>query len=225
MNQELLRGIQETLANLGIGAALVSSILFLARRRNFEKPFKYFVGYLFFNALISLAAGWMWRREMPNLPLLHLNTLIEFILFSFFYKTCLPDLKWFNKIFKYFVVGGSILIVANSIFLESIYVFNTIAKSITQIIFIVYAVSYIYSFSIKLEEPNINTSAIQLINAAVLIYYASSFFIFLFSNVFMKNDIKIHLGFWIFNAALHLIFQLLILIGIWKVAFKPTKSI
>ena len=225
MSTTTLKILQQLLADFGKLVALLSIIIFLINRLKYSKEFGWIISYLFFNLIISILAGYFWKREMNNLPLLHLNTLIEFFLFSVFYKYLLIDLDWFRKNIWGFIVVVCLMIIGNSIFFESIYTFNINSKTLVQIILIGYSVLYIYSYSIKLENVNPEKQAIRLINAAVLIYYASSLFIFLFGNVFLKNDIKMHQGFWVVNAGLNLIFQLIILFGIWKVAFKPKTYI
>lgn len=221
----MLLKFQEILSDSAIGILVFSIILCLIRFRRIDFLFKILFAFLILNLLTELVADYFWRRKMNNLPLLHLYTLFEFLLISWFYKIVLKEIKWVQKYFWYFVFFVSLLVISNSIFLQPIYGFNSYAKTLVQLIFISYAVTYIYSYSLKLEKTSEETQAIRLINAAVLIYYSSSLFIFLFSNLFLINDIKIHKGFWVVNAGLNLIFQVLILIAIWKVVFRPTKSI
>ena len=221
----MLLKFQEILSDAAIGILVISIILCLIRFNRLTFLFKILFAFLILNLFTEIAADYFWNRKMNNLPLLHVYTFCEFILFSWFYKIVLNENRWMQKYFWHFIFFVSILVIANSIFLQSIYGFNSYAKSLVQLILISYAVIYIYSFSLKLESINQQTHAIRRINAAVLIYYSSSLFIFLFSNMFLINDIKIHKGFWVVNAGLNLIFQILILIAIWKVVFKPTKSI
>ncbi|MFT6320486.1 MAG: hypothetical protein ACJAT4_001411 [Granulosicoccus sp.] len=221
----MLLKIQEILSDSAIGVLIFSIILCLIRIKRVKFLFKILLAFLILNLLTELVADYFWRRKMNNLPLLHLYTLFEFVLLSWFYKIVLRENKWIQKYFWSFIFFISVLVISNSIFLQSIYGFNSNAKTLVQLILISYAVIYIYSYSLKLEEVNENTKAIRLINAAILIYHSSSLFIFLFSNMFLINDIKIHKGFWVVNAGLNLIFQVLILIAIWKVVFKQTKSI
>ena len=220
-----LKVLQTVLADVGKVVALLSVVIFIIHRLKYVKGIEWVILYLFVNLLISVTAGYFWKRQWNNLPLLHLNTFIEFLFFSLFYKAILKESRRFQRYFWPFITLVSLLVIANSIFLESIYSFNSLSKSFVQFILIGYAVLYIYSFSIKLEEINVDKQAVRLINAAVLIYYSSSLFIFLFSNLFLENDIKMAQAFWVVNAGLSLIFQLLILFGIWKVAFKQVKFI
>jgi len=109
----------------------------------------------------------------------------------------------------------------NSILVQSIFEFNTIAKTIVQIIIISYAVIYFYNLTDDQPLSRTSEKSIRLINSAILIYYSGSLFVFMCSQLSFLNE-DVYLLFWTFNAILNVIFQLLILIGIWKVIFLKT---
>ncbi|MBC8756547.1 hypothetical protein H2O64_17880 [Kordia sp. YSTF-M3] len=156
-----------------------------------------------------------------NLPLLHIYTLGEFLLLSYFFKSLLEKPVFFKTSFWYFIIGGSFLIIINSLFFQSIFGFNTFAKTFVQVTIIGYAILYFYNlvenqlFSLALSK------SLRLINSAILVYYSGSLFIFMCSNVYLEN-MQIYVPFWAFNAVLNFLFQLLILLGLWKVFFKKT---
>ncbi|WP_298425248.1 hypothetical protein [uncultured Kordia sp.] len=126
---------------------------------------------------------------------------------------------FFKKYFWYFILIGSLFIVCNSTWLQSIYIFNSYAKTFVQLTIIGYAILYFYNLiENQVFAPTVSKS-LRLINSAVLIYYSGSLFIFMCSNVYYENA-QVYDIFWIFNALLNILFQLLILIGLWKVFFK-----
>lgn len=150
---------------------------------------------------------------------MHFYTLGEFILYSWFYHSLIKKAQKLNSWFLYFVIGVSAAIILNSMFIQSIYEFNTIAKTCVQIIIIGYAIMYF--LNLTEEQPLSHTSekSLRLINSAVLIYYSGSLFIFMCGQIsFIKGDI--YLVFWTFNAILNVVFQILILIAVWKIIFK-----
>jgi hypothetical protein len=121
----------------------------------------------------------------------------------------------FKNVFWYFMIGGCILIVVNSLFFQSIYEFNSFAKTFVQIAIIGYAMIYFYNL---VENPSFSTAmskSLRLVNSAIMIYYSGSLFIFMYGKFSLVN-IEGYVVFWAFNAILNFIFQLLILLGLWN---------
>lgn len=201
----------------------VSCILWLWKRTNFSDPLQILGYFLLFNLFIEMGArGFFVFKVSNNLPLLHIYTLGEFLLLSFFYRKLLPDYNFFRKFFPAFLLIVSLLILLNTIFLQSIYVFNSYAKTLVQIILIIYSMMFFFNLP---ETSNFKTAegwSLRIINSAVLIYYCGSLFIFMFSNIFIEKGL-IYNGFWIFNAVLNFLFQILVLLGLWRVAFRRPK--
>ena len=109
------------------------------------QEFKIFSVFLLINITTELIIWFIgWKLKISNLPLLHLYTLLEFIILSLFYKRLLKN-EFFQKYFLSFVFSISILIILNSIFFESIYSFNSNAKSLVQLILIAYSISYLFN--------------------------------------------------------------------------------
>ena len=184
---------------------------------------KWFSYYIFLALFIQSSATILGKGfGITNLPLLHLYTPLEFIILSIFYKKILKNENWFQKWMPYILGIGLILIIGNSIFLQSIFTFNSYAKTISQVIIMFYAISYYFSL---LHKNTPSSPLLNLINAAILIYYAGSFFIFMFSNVLLQTQsTEILKMFFDFNILLYLIFQLLVFFAGWRKIFNLTKS-
>ena len=202
----------------------INVVFCFIKRKKLNTPFLRLFYFLIWNLIIEVLAQVFMKLEYNNLPLLHLYTLGEFILFSYFYMSLLNKPIRFKKIFGYFILVGSLLIILNSILFQSIYAFNTFAKTFVQIIIIGYAVLYFYYL---VENPNLSVAkskSLRLVNSAILVYYSGSLFIFMCGK-FSLIDVEGFVVFWAFNAMLNFIFQLLILIGLLKAFFrKTTKS-
>ncbi len=207
--------------DLAVLCLSISVALCLFRFKKLSTPFQRLSYFLMWNLFIEIFARVFSYSGMNNLPLLHLYTLGEFILFSWFYKSLLKTNDLFQKRYWLFVFAVTLFIILNSIFFQSIYEFNTLAKTLVQVIIISYAVMYFYNLT---ENPSISPSTekgLRLINSAVIVYYSGSLFIFMCGQVsFGKSGL--YQMFWAFNAILNLIFQLLVLWGIWKVIYTKT---
>lgn len=197
---------------------------------------KYLFLYIFLLTLIEIAAKVVvFYFKENNLPLLHLLTLGELILLSLFYRKIIAKPNFKSKGFLYFIAFISILIICNSIFLQSIFIYNSYAKSLVQGIIIAYAILYFYNLTVHIEpqsyyKNNIldidlnsqNQKSLRLINSSILLYYSGSLFIFMFGNHYKQNQ-DIYLMFWVFNAALALLFYILLFFSIWQMVYQARK--
>jgi hypothetical protein len=173
--------------------------------------------------MIEILARVFMQLEYNNLPLLHIYTLGEFILFSYFYKSLLYKPAVFHKKYLYFIVGCSLLIVFNSVFFQSIYEFNSYAKTFVQITIIGYAVLYFYNLIGNDTAAPVASKSLRIVNSAVIIYYSGSLFIFMYGKIALENA-RPYIVLWAFNSVLNIIFQLLILLGLWKAFYKKKTS-
>lgn len=208
---------------LALGCLILSVSIGLFKFKGLRASLQIFVVFLIFNLCIEIGAKILFHQKMNNLPLLHLYTFGEFILLSFFFKSLTKEIPIFQKWLPPIMIIVGLLIVGNSAFLQSIYGFNSYAKTLTQVIIIIYSVLYFYTLSDEVSLNNLEQKSLRLINSAIIVYYSGSLFIFMFSNYFLKKQIELHQGFWAFNALLNLVFQFLVLYGIWKVAFRQMK--
>lgn len=175
--------------------------------------------FLIWTLIIEIMAFIFMHSGYNNLPLLHVYTLGEFVLISYFYKSLINKPALFQKIYWYFILSCSLLIILNSIFFQSIYTFNTFAKTFVQLLIIGYAVLYFYNLIENQLFPETISKSLRLVSSAIIIYYSGSLFIFMCSQVYIENT-DIYTLFWVFNSTIYLVFQLLILWGLWKVFYK-----
>lgn len=210
-------------AQVVLGASV---LMYVIRFRHLPVEFKVLGVFLVVDLLTELFAGWLHARHTNNLPLLHIYTLLEFVSLSLFYRAVFASRVRFQRYFWPFVGVVSGLVVANSIFLEPPTGFNSNAKTLVQITLMGYAVFYFFNAYGKTDFSKPRYLAQGLVNTAVLLYNAGSLFIFMFAKILQLNKVglKAQQGFWMFNALLFLIFQLLVFIAIWKAAFRQTKS-
>lgn len=199
-------------------------ILIISRWKKIPMGLRWFCFFLILALITQVTAKiWVWWLHYGNnLFLLHIYTFFEFIFLSLFYKQLLHKNAFFQKYHLYFIFGISLLIVLNTVFLQPWIGFNNNAKTLTQVIYIGYAVAYFFQEAATIDK-NAQQRLLTLINSAILLYYAGSLFIFMFSSTFTSLDDFVKV-FWIANALLYLIFQLLVFIGLW-IFRQRTKSI
>jgi hypothetical protein len=223
----MIRTLAINLGYTAVGTLLISFLIYIIKFRRLPIAMQFLGFFLGLNLTTEILSRILFHFKINNLYLLHIYTFFEFLVWSIFYYYLIWRTGNSKKYFKIFVSLIGLTIILNSIFLEPTTGFNSNAKTLVQIILIGYAIYYIFinfgvtDFSIKENQ------SILWINFAVMLYYSGSLFIVMFMKMIHSNDADTtsYNGFWLFNALLNAIFQLLILISIWKVAFSKTKSL
>lgn len=136
---------------------------------------------------------------------------------SFFYRELFIENPKIKRFIDYSLPIGFVLIILNSILLEPLTDYNNIAKTTVQCIIITYSVYYFYIVSTREILTEERFKSLHVINSAILVYYAGSFFIFMFATVSKLTSGDMSLTFWIFHAVLYLIFLIMVLTSIYKI--------
>ncbi len=197
---------------------IASVILGLIQYKKSTKTIKYMIVYLLGILLIELSAKTISSFGYPNIPLLHLYTLFEFILISLFYYHTFEFRQLRKKHFYIFIIIVSGLIVANSVFIQSIYEFNTNAKIVVSMIICFYSIIF---FQQKLlSAPN---KQLSLINSGILLYFSGSLLVFAFGGIvesFSENSIYL---IWGINAVLSSLYYIIISYALCLNLIRKTK--
>ena len=195
-----------------LGLNIISALGLSSEKR---AKVKYLVFLLAISLVVQLVAKYLRIKGVNNLALLHAYTLLEFLCISYLYRTIIPDFGSLEKWFRPFLITVAGLIVLNSAFIQPLHTYNSIAKTITQVAYMVYAVLFFFR---RMQEdlPAGSKDGLAFINASFLMYYAGSLFIFMFSNVIRALDEQ-HTVFWMVNVLLYMLFQMLIFIGLWRI--------
>ncbi len=156
----------------------------------------------------------LWHFEINNLPLFHIYPLIELTLLSILYQKAL---KSFFPVRTVPVLSGTVLIFSliNSLFIQSIFIFNSNAITLESGVLIIYSISY---FIRLLKDPPVeylDRKPMFWINCAVLIYFSGSFMIFMYSNYMLPKPKEVQMVLWSIHAVLNIVMYLLYSIALW----------
>ena len=145
----------------------------LAVYKKVEDELKMLSWFLFITGALHLVSFVLWMMHTNNLYILHVLVPARFVLLLLVYKRILriyfPD--WIK--YGYGFVVYSIL---NSIFLEPIQTFNSMAMTVESILFIILSLStYILLLDKKiLQKITVSRKSVLWINGGVFLYYSSS---------------------------------------------------
>jgi hypothetical protein len=196
-------------------ALLCPLLISILRFKTFTPSLKVLTFHLVLVSSVEIIANLMWYYRMNNLKLLHVYTVLEFIMISWFYSICLKDMVRPRIIF-FMAAGFTLFSVFNSWQLQPVTEFNTYARSLESILVIIYALA---SFFYMLTRPNLEgmvRTPLFWINSGFLIYFSGGLFLFILSNyiVDMGKDLN-RLG-WGVHAILSIVLYIFISIGLWN---------
>lgn len=165
--------------------------------------------YLIVAGLVNTSATLMAKKGIRNLPLLHAFTLVEFVLVSFFYYSLFPR----RRVILLVTMGiFALLCLVNSIFLQSIWTYNSYTRSLEAILICLLGVLY---FLDNMEREKPHPIGANWFNTAFLLYFAGAFFLFLLSNLIVGNKAA-NTVIWNIHATLVLLMYLMQGVGFLK---------
>lgn len=181
--------------------------------KHISKPLHTLTAYLAIALLINIAGIVMASYSINNLPLLHFYTMFELLAIMLYYKHAFANKRmdrWINLI----MVIYPILCVLNFTFLQSIYTFNTYTRPLEAMIVIMFSGIYLAGQHPEDKEgPATNPG--RWVAGGFLMYFFSSLFQFIFSNVVSKSAPKhIKLLIWNIHDTFVLIMYVLFFIAI-----------
>lgn len=138
--------------------------------------------------------------NIPNLFLLHFLTVIEFGLLTWIFRDYLPK-GWA----KWLIITFTVVALGNSIFLEKLVTFNIYARSVEAFAVMVFALLYFARTLREMKVKRLEQEPMFWISCGTLIYYAASFFIFLF-----LMDILPYGDLWFTYYGIHAIFVIIL---------------
>jgi len=145
------------------------------------------LGYLFFSAVINAAAIIVGRYfHQNNLPLVHLFTVIEAILFIWYYKKLYGASK--SDLFYVLVAAAfTTLCIINAIFFQSIYTYSSYSRSLEAITCMLFALNYFAKLASAAPGKKIAMQPDFYFNCGIFLYFSGAFMLFVFSNFIITN--------------------------------------
>jgi hypothetical protein len=196
-------------------SVVVPLIVYLTRIRYATRRIHIIGAVIVLSALSDLAGMILFRQHISTVLLFNLYYAMLFFLLTWFYYEIL-----FSNTRRVLVWVGlavylqSFLLV--SIYVQSIFEYQTLLWVITAVIMIVYSIAYFfYSFS-TIPASNIFGYTLIWINCAIMIYFSMNLFLFVMGNhVLTKLDPEMSLLVWSFHNVNNIIKNILFSIGLF----------
>ena len=163
------------------GSTLIPIVAGFMGYRKLSKPLKALLLYLCLALLINIGGITLAHYRKNNLPLLHFYTMVELVAVMWYYKLAF-NTKLTDRITTILMLAFPVLCVVNFSFFQSIYTFNTYTRPLEGIIIIAFSGLYLARQGNVDKKEHLNNSG-RWVASGFLIYFVSSLFQFIFSNV------------------------------------------
>ncbi len=164
---------------------LIPIIAGLIHYKNLNKPFKRLVWFFMFCAFIEIGASTLVQIFHNSMPLLHFFTLVEFCMFTYMY------VYFYTIKTKYYYITIAVfflIALMDALFINTIYKFNSLTRSIESITLVLAALFFYYS-NIKSKHPvSIYTQPMYWFSTATMVYFSVNFFMFMMMSFFQSNN-------------------------------------
>lgn len=184
-----------------------------------NKPLRIIFFYLLFSGISDLVARTLGVRGINNLPLLHIYTLIEFLIMMAYFHNGLKLAG--SPQFTIITVLFTLLTILNFVFIQDIYHYNSYPRSIAALVIICYSIQFFIKKS-QLPQRSWRTEPANWVVGGIMVYFCNSFLYFAFLNVI--NELA-SLSIYFFLGGLHATFVLLmyLLISIGFLVYKHER--
>jgi hypothetical protein len=161
----------------------------------------------------------LWKMKTNNFPILHVYTLIEYIIL----------LKFYSRILKGFVPKSMLAVllycfpaysIFDSLLVESLFTFNTYSRSIEALILITLAVCWFVKIIGETDEERSRAAGLNYTNSGFMVYFAGSLILFSYGSYVEKMAIESRINLWTIHTFLAAQLYIQITIGLWKAKIR-----
>lgn len=216
---EIISEVFQVLTYVDIIAFFVLTVFLISNFQRLPLVLKIFSCFNFIAFIIGASSLILAKLSIANTPLFHIIFFVQILWFTLYYFMVLKEWRY----------SKNVLIAAGIFFGISIWKYATDWNEITNkvggvyyfmstALFVAFAVLFYVLMLTEKIKPKY-----QLINAGVLIYYACSSVIFLFSKYYYLDGFEGQMILWNLNVILHMLFLLLIFVDVWRMLYLRPK--
>ncbi|QHI34837.1 hypothetical protein IMCC3317_01810 [Kordia antarctica] len=169
--------------------------------------------------ILSFIAYIMHGKKMNNMIISHFYTIIEYLLWSLIYMR-LFDNRTIKKLIQISIFIVITFTIINMIFWQPLETYNSYSKSVESAFLVCFSIGWFYKVFVDQSIKRLETHPIFWINAAVLIYFAGSFLLFITNNFLMEIPLIEFFEAWTLHGIFIMIHYLFISIGLWLIKRK-----
>lgn len=211
--KQLVKYVPEILINYSSFVLLLPLSFILLDFKRFPPVLEALSYYVIAASITELVATVLWYFSINNLPLLHLYTAIELLLLTSFYTYLLAP--YLNKWSKIIMISFIALATFNAMWLQSIFSFNTYARSLEALLIISYSLIFFFK---EIKDPSgqsLFRKPTFWVNGGFLLYFSGNLILFLGSNSILSFGTTFNEVVWALHAVFYIFLYLFISTGLW----------
>ena len=188
-------------------------------QKRYSRELRSIFYYLILAVVTQVVSYILWLNSKPNLYLLHLYTILEFLILLWFYSIIL---KRFIPRFVFLLLAilFPLFAITDSLLLGNIYTSNIYGRSVEALIFIFLSVSWFVKTVTSNENTRLSFPWINYINFGFFIYFSGSSILFSFQGFVTELAKPLRMNIYSIHSLLLVILYLLITMGLWKFRTK-----
>ena len=167
---------------------------------------------------VNVVSTFLANHGINNLFLIHLDTIVEFLILLKFYslvlKEALPT-RFFIWVGAYF----AIIALAFAFTVQPFDTFNDYARTLESIGVIALALLLFYRILVEMKIVRLEQSSVFWVNTGLLLYFSGGALLFSLSNMTLQLDAVETAYLWGFHGMFYLVLYLLITLALWKDRF------
>lgn len=205
--------MQALYAQIVVPALIIVPIaVAVIKRKYWGKPEKAILVFLIISGVTSCIGTYLSSHGRNNLPMLHLYTVLEYIsITAFFYHA--TDNKKERQVLLAGWIAIPLLAIANILYLDSVYRYNQIPRSIAAIIILILCIRFMMKNLSFSATPASFFSFSTVV--ALLLYFSGSLTLFAVSDYILANR-AVNMLIWNTHATFVLIMYLIISVAYYK---------
>lgn len=205
------------LSDIALVILIINVILYFIGFFRNDKAYKSFCLYLLSIATIQVFMTILAAKSLNNHFLSTYYLILRFIFLSFFFYYLFRNIAVYkSNVVKFTSTAACIFIGSQYIIQPGLYfIFNSVGFFVTSVLLIIYAVLYLYEM-LSQRLP------FYYVTIGIFVYLISSALIFASAASMVTFNDDISMAIWLVNAALFILYQLLILWE-WKKQFSIQK--
>lgn len=201
-----------SLANIATISALVPLLVFIFNAKTLAFPFRVLALLLLTSLLTEAINLYLMTQKINSLGVVNAYTVAEFTLLAWFYYLVftVPIIKQRVGIF---LLIGLVATIISTFSPDLNKHLNNISLAIESLAFISLSLLYFSEMLKKMAYEKIWHNPYFWVNSAILVYFAGSFFVFIFSDFL---NVGKSFQFWHIHNICSLLFYFILAIGFWK---------
>lgn len=194
-------------------------MLILVGFRKFDKSYKFrnaFIGLVVAGFIGDTTLYIMGMNRINNMIIMNSYVLVEGILFLLIYKKVFAPRS--ETLINTLLIAHIVLMIICLIFVNGFFAFPVIPRIFMAMVFTMLSLIWFIRLFRDMEIENLSEHPMFYVNAAALLYFAGTSFIFTFNNFFDNNDINNSL--WQIHSILNITYNTLFGVALWKMRVR-----